>query len=129
MHLIRVSIRVYSCLFFARVHSCLFFKIDTVSIRVYFGVCVCVCLFVSKIIGHKLPIRGYSCPFVSIFPCIFFKSIANTVEHGSGNRRGNRRNACVSIFQNHRKYPYKKHLKIDTCLFFSRYTRDNTIQI
>ena len=92
-----------------------YFCIISVSIfdRVYFS-----CLLLSKIdasvsiFGSVSIYRVYlyfPCLFsknrriVSICPCLFFKGIANIVDNGSRNRRGNRRSARVSIFQNHRK--------------------------
>ena len=101
---------------------CLFL---TVSIfRVYY--CqkkTCSCLFPRSCL-FIVSVSIFPCLFsknghmVFIFPCPIFKGIANIVENGSGNRRGNRRSARVSIFQNHRKYQQKKHQQIDACLFF-----------
>ena len=93
-----LSVYFWPCLF------CVSIIVKNRRVRVYFRVRVylsCLFLFVSCIFSKNRRI-------VSIFLCLFFKGIANIVENGSGNRRGNRRSARVSIFQIHRKYQKNK---------------------
>ena len=124
------SYNVYDVLihagFMGGVCACVCFRpcLFLYNFRVYFWPCL---FFVSISVKNRrvrvyFRVRVYlSCLFLFLrvyfqktdASCLFSVSIFQRYRK----RRGNRRSARVSIFQNRRKYQQKKHLKIDACLF------------